>query len=116
MSTGHRLTLTDATFDAAGTYRCEVTVPEMEGMTTRGTLRVHVQGAYDGRSSSQVVCFQDSCLSPFPLTSGPPEVTTPGVTEMEAGLENTVDLSCRVRGFPAPSVTWTTADGKVTER
>lgn len=87
VSKGHTLTLNDATLDTAGTYVCMVTVPEIEGMETSGTLRVHVQA--------------------------PPNIINPQNTEMEESSGNTVVLSCDVRGFPAPSVTWTTADGKV---
>ncbi|XP_044210167.1 melanoma cell adhesion molecule b isoform X1 [Thunnus albacares] len=87
VSKGHTLTLKDATFNAAGTYMCVVTVPEIDGMETSGTLHVYVQS--------------------------PPEIIRPDNTEIEESLENTVDLSCHVRGFPTPSVTWTTSDGKV---
>ncbi|KAM9359746.1 melanoma cell adhesion molecule b isoform 2-T2 [Symphorus nematophorus] len=81
---GHTLTLKDATFDKAGTYVCVVTVPEIEGMETRGTLLVNVQG--------------------------PPKIEG---KEMEKNTEGTAKLKCRVRGFPAPTVIWTTSDGKV---
>ena len=40
----------DATFDTAGTYECVVTVPEIEGMETRGTVHINVQGKSDPRS------------------------------------------------------------------
>nr|XP_046245003.1 melanoma cell adhesion molecule b isoform X2 [Scatophagus argus] len=86
VSKGHKLMLKDATFDTAGTYVCVVTVPEIEGMETSQTLIVHVQGM--------------------------PEIVKPDTTEIEATFETTVDLSCDVRGFPAPRVTWT-SDGKV---
>ncbi|XP_070761617.1 melanoma cell adhesion molecule b [Enoplosus armatus] len=87
VSKGHTLILKDATFDTAGTFVCVVTVPEIEGMETSGMLLVNVQG--------------------------PPEIMKPEYTEMEENFETTVDLSCQVRGFPAPTVTWTTSDGKV---
>lgn len=51
-----------------------------------------------------------------PLSAGPPEIVEPEYTEMEETLENTVDLKCHVRGFPVPSITWTTSDGKVQQR
>ncbi|KAM7413301.1 hypothetical protein PAMA_020607 [Pampus argenteus] len=86
-SKGHILTLKDATFDTAGTYTCVVTVPEIEEMQTSGTLHVYVQS--------------------------PPEIMKPDNTEIEESFENTVDLRCHVRGFPAPNVTWSTSDGKV---
>lgn len=44
MSEGHTLVLKDTTFDTSGTYSCVVTVPEVGGMETSGTLRVHIQG------------------------------------------------------------------------
>ncbi|XP_054458224.1 melanoma cell adhesion molecule b isoform X2 [Anoplopoma fimbria] len=86
-STGHSLILKDATFDSAGKYVCMVTVPEIVGMETSGTLDVKVQG--------------------------PPDIKEPGYTEMEESTGSTVDLRCNVRGFPAPTITWTTSDGKI---
>lgn len=35
------------------------------------------------------------------------------MTEIEEFLETVVDLTCDVRGLPAPTVTWTSSDGKV---
>lgn len=32
------------TYDTAGTYVCVISVPEIEGMETNATLRVHVRG------------------------------------------------------------------------
>ncbi|XP_075956121.1 melanoma cell adhesion molecule b isoform X3 [Anarhichas minor] len=87
VSMGNSLILKDATFDSAGEYVCVVTVLEIEGMETSGTLHVEVQG--------------------------PPEIMKPDDTEMEESFGTTVDLSCSVRGFPTPSVTWTTSDGKI---
>uniref|UniRef100_A0A671WKP4 Melanoma cell adhesion molecule b n=1 Tax=Sparus aurata TaxID=8175 RepID=A0A671WKP4_SPAAU len=89
ISKGNTLIVKDATFDTAGTYECVVTVPEIEGMETRGTLYVNVQGQ--------------------------PEIIKPDNTEMVQQVETTVSLHCKVRGFPAPRVEWTTADGKVTD-
>ncbi|XP_044059274.1 melanoma cell adhesion molecule b isoform X2 [Siniperca chuatsi] len=86
VSKNQRLILNNNTFDTAGTYVCVVTVPEIEGMETRGKLHVNVQG--------------------------PPEIMEPENVEMES-FQTTVNVSCKVRGFPAPSVTWTTSDGKV---
>ncbi|XP_069390645.1 melanoma cell adhesion molecule b isoform X2 [Paralichthys olivaceus] len=87
ISRGHTWTLAEATFDTAGTYVCMVTVPDIEGMETSGTLHVNVEG--------------------------PPEIMRPDNTEIEESFEKSVDLSCSVRGFPAPDVTWATSDGKV---
>ncbi|XP_070685363.1 melanoma cell adhesion molecule b isoform X2 [Pempheris klunzingeri] len=87
VSKSHSLNLKDVTFDTAGTYVCVVTVPEIEGMETSAMLSVHVQG--------------------------PPEIVGPVNMKMDESFDSTVDLKCRFRGFPAPSVTWTTSDGKV---
>ncbi|XP_073347700.1 melanoma cell adhesion molecule b isoform X4 [Pagrus major] len=87
ISKGNTLIVKDVTFDTAGAYVCVVTVPEIEGMKTSGTLDVYVQG--------------------------PPEITEPDNTEMEQQFETTVNLHCNVRGFPTPKVDWTTSDGKV---
>ncbi|XP_031152907.1 melanoma cell adhesion molecule b isoform X2 [Sander lucioperca] len=86
ISVGHSLTLKNNTFETAGTYMCVVTVPEIEGMETNGTLTVYVQG--------------------------PPDILELENTEIDASYEETVNLSCHVRGFPAPSIIWTTSDGK----
>uniref|UniRef100_A0A8D3B1D8 Melanoma cell adhesion molecule b n=1 Tax=Scophthalmus maximus TaxID=52904 RepID=A0A8D3B1D8_SCOMX len=87
VSRSHTLILRDATYDSAGTYVCVVTVPEIEGMETSGTLHVDVWG--------------------------PPEITRPDDTEIEASFESSVDLRCLARGFPSPNITWNTSDGKV---
>ncbi|XP_057695816.1 melanoma cell adhesion molecule b isoform X1 [Corythoichthys intestinalis] len=89
VSVGHTLRLKDATFDLAGTYTCVVTVPEIDGMEKMQPLRVNVKGA--------------------------PEIMKPEQTDFEESLANKVDLTCQVRGFPAPDVIWTTSDGKVLE-
>ncbi|GAA6215075.1 cell surface glycoprotein MUC18 [Lates japonicus] len=82
----HTLIRENVTFDTAGTYECVVTVSDIEGMNTSGTLQVNVNGR--------------------------PEILTLD-TEMEQSFEKSVELSCLARGFPAPSITWTTSDGKV---
>ncbi|XP_068440189.1 melanoma cell adhesion molecule b isoform X2 [Clinocottus analis] len=87
VSTNRSLILKDASFDSAGMYVCVVTVLEIEEMETSGTLNVKVQG--------------------------PPKIMEPINNEIEESFESTVKLSCKVRGFPTPSVTWTTSDGKI---
>ncbi|XP_056297547.1 melanoma cell adhesion molecule b isoform X2 [Pseudoliparis swirei] len=87
VSKAHTLVLKDATFDSAGMYVCVVNVLDIEGMETSGTLNVKVEGA--------------------------PKITTPLDTEIEESYKSTVHLSCSVRGFPTPTVTWTTSDGKI---
>ncbi|XP_054650704.1 melanoma cell adhesion molecule b isoform X2 [Dunckerocampus dactyliophorus] len=89
VSMGHTLMLKDATFDTAGTYQCVVTVPEADGMETTATFGVNVKG--------------------------PPEIMRPEHTDIEESLDSTVDLTCHVRGYPAPTVIWTTPDRKVLE-
>ncbi|KAM8903100.1 melanoma cell adhesion molecule b isoform 4-T4 [Spinachia spinachia] len=86
VSSNHSLILENVTYDSAGTYLCVVNV-EIEGMETTGTLDVKVQG--------------------------PPQIMKSDHAEMEESAETTVDLRCSVRGFPTPSVIWTTADGKI---
>lgn len=44
ISTGHILSLKDATFDKAGTYDCVVSAHEIQDMRTNGTLVVQVLG------------------------------------------------------------------------
>lgn len=44
ISTGHVLTLKNATFDKAGTYDCIVSSNEIQDMWTNGTLVVQVLG------------------------------------------------------------------------
>ncbi|XP_067364780.1 melanoma cell adhesion molecule b isoform X3 [Channa argus] len=85
-SYGHTLMVEEASFDTAGTYTCVVTVPEMEKMETSGTLHVSVRGA--------------------------PEILRE-YSSVNQSFEESDELTCFVRGFPAPSITWTTSDGKV---
>ncbi|XP_029923738.1 melanoma cell adhesion molecule b isoform X2 [Myripristis murdjan] len=87
VSNEHVLTLKDAGFDTAGTYVCVVKAPEIEGMETTGTLRVFVQGR--------------------------PRISEPQSTDLEETVEKMVNLSCHARGFPVPSITWTSSDGQV---
>ncbi|XP_019223023.1 melanoma cell adhesion molecule b isoform X6 [Oreochromis niloticus] len=85
VSKGNSLSVKSATFETAGMYKCVVTVPEMEGMKTSSTLQVNVKGS--------------------------PQILGPGVQEVET-YETTVNLNCSARGFPAPTIMWTTSDGK----
>uniref|UniRef100_A0A8C6PJ59 Melanoma cell adhesion molecule b n=1 Tax=Nothobranchius furzeri TaxID=105023 RepID=A0A8C6PJ59_NOTFU len=86
MSKDHSLILEAATFDTSGTYLCVVTVPEVEGMETRGSLHVHVKGK--------------------------PEIQEKDINEIETSDE-TIILSCHAKGYPTPKITWTTSEGKV---
>ncbi|KAM4589724.1 melanoma cell adhesion molecule b isoform 2-T2 [Fundulus diaphanus] len=86
VSKGHHLSLKNITYDDAGLYVCIVTVPEIEEMQTNASLQVHVQG--------------------------PPEITEKKFIEKETA-EKEVELSCHVKGYPTPKITWTSSDGKV---
>ncbi|XP_076002205.1 melanoma cell adhesion molecule b isoform X2 [Genypterus blacodes] len=86
VSKGHTLRLKDAMFDTAGTYVCMVTVPQIEGLETSGSLRVFVQG--------------------------PPEITEPLTRDIEESKDTTINLSCHARGFPTPHITWSASDGQ----
>ncbi|XP_021174931.2 melanoma cell adhesion molecule b isoform X1 [Fundulus heteroclitus] len=86
VSKGHYLSLKNITYDDAGLYVCIVTVPEIEEMQTNASLQVHVQG--------------------------PPEITENKLIEKETA-EKEVELSCHVKGYPTPKITWTSSDGKV---
>ncbi|XP_055752462.1 cell surface glycoprotein MUC18-like isoform X3 [Salvelinus fontinalis] len=81
---GHTLTLKDAVFDMAGTYVCVVKVPSLEGLETRGSLHVHVQG--------------------------PPEIMESADTVLEEVTEKFLNLSCHARGYPTPIITWSSSD------
>ncbi|XP_010792110.1 cell surface glycoprotein MUC18 isoform X2 [Notothenia coriiceps] len=86
-SMGHSLNLKPATFDTAGTYKCVVTVPELEGMETSDTIHVKV--------------------------NGPPDIIEPEFTDIEKNFEDMVELSCDVRGYPPPTVMWSTSDREI---
>uniref|UniRef100_A0A3Q4MHD6 Melanoma cell adhesion molecule b n=1 Tax=Neolamprologus brichardi TaxID=32507 RepID=A0A3Q4MHD6_NEOBR len=89
VSKGNTLSVKSATLETAGMYKCVVTVPEMEGMKTSGILQVNVKGS--------------------------PQILGPDVQEVET-YETTVNLTCSARGFPVPTIMWTTSDGKVQQR
>lgn len=50
ISRGHVLQLQDATFDTAGRYECEVTVPTIPGLHTSGSVHIIVQGKPSSRA------------------------------------------------------------------
>lgn len=60
ISTGHILSLTNVTFDSAGTYICVVTVLEIEGMETTGELVVLVLGESVTRELLSTLRFSSS--------------------------------------------------------
>lgn len=125
MSKTNTLVLKNATFDTAGMYICAVTVPEIEGMKTSGTLRVTVSGESEYRNSSfnstfssfngdhiQNLQLHRGCNFLLLLSAGPPKIIGLDFQDVET-YETTVNLSCRFRGYPVPTIMWTTADGKV---
>uniref|UniRef100_A0A673LCW3 Melanoma cell adhesion molecule a n=1 Tax=Sinocyclocheilus rhinocerous TaxID=307959 RepID=A0A673LCW3_9TELE len=50
---GHIMQLQDATFDTAGQYDCEVTVPSLPGLLTSGFVHIIVQG-----EEERIECFK----------------------------------------------------------
>ncbi|CAB1347544.1 unnamed protein product, partial [Coregonus sp. 'balchen'] len=87
---GHTLTLKDAVFDMAGTYVCVVKVPSLKGLETSGSLHVLVQG--------------------------PPEIKESADTVLEESTEKSLKLSCHVRGYPTPVITWSSSDQSQVDR
>uniref|UniRef100_A0AAR2JFK5 Ig-like domain-containing protein n=1 Tax=Pygocentrus nattereri TaxID=42514 RepID=A0AAR2JFK5_PYGNA len=78
---GNVLHLQDATFDTAGHYHCEVTVPSLPGLHTRGSVHIIVQGAPQLRDVKKEVSMSEK-------------------------VGKWVNLTCEARGFPRPIVTW----------
>ncbi|XP_016377258.1 cell surface glycoprotein MUC18-like [Sinocyclocheilus rhinocerous] len=78
---GHIMQLQDATFDTAGQYDCEVTVPSLPGLLTSGFVHIIVQGAPQMKDAEREI----------------------ELTEKVGGW---VNLSCEVRGYPRPTITW----------
>ncbi|XP_052413513.1 cell surface glycoprotein MUC18-like isoform X2 [Carassius gibelio] len=78
---GHIMQLQDATFDTAGQYDCEVTVPSLPGLLTSGFVHIIVQGAPQMKDAEREI----------------------ELTEKVGGW---VNLSCEVRGYPRPVITW----------
>ncbi|XP_015192861.1 cell surface glycoprotein MUC18 isoform X1 [Lepisosteus oculatus] len=80
ISAGNTLTLTEATFDTAGEYVCEVSVPELPGLEKSASLMVLVQG--------------------IPRLNMHPE------TEIEETVGKFVNLTCEARAYPQPKIHW----------
>uniref|UniRef100_A0A673IJV6 Cell surface glycoprotein MUC18-like n=1 Tax=Sinocyclocheilus rhinocerous TaxID=307959 RepID=A0A673IJV6_9TELE len=78
---GHIMQLQDATFDTSGQYDCEVTVPSLPGLLTSGSVHIIVQGAPQMKDAEREI----------------------ELTEKVGGW---VNLSCEVRGYPRPAITW----------
>ncbi|XP_017315494.1 cell surface glycoprotein MUC18 isoform X1 [Ictalurus punctatus] len=78
---GHVLQLQDATFDTAGHYGCEVTVPAIPGLHTSGSVHIIVQGAPELRDVEREVAMIER-------------------------VGKWLNLTCEARGFPRPVITW----------
>ncbi|XP_026109450.1 cell surface glycoprotein MUC18-like isoform X2 [Carassius auratus] len=78
---GHIMQLQDATFDTAGQYDCEVTVPSLPGLLTSGSVHIIVQGAPQIKDAEREI-------------------------ELTEKVGAWVNLSCEVRGYPRPAITW----------
>ncbi|XP_060769441.1 cell surface glycoprotein MUC18 isoform X2 [Neoarius graeffei] len=81
ISRGHVLQLQDATFDTAGRYECEVTVPTIPGLHTSGSVHIIVQGAPELRDVEREVVMMER-------------------------VGKWLNLTCEARGFPRPVITW----------
>ncbi|KAL6458602.1 hypothetical protein MHYP_G00320740 [Metynnis hypsauchen] len=78
---GNVLHLQDATFDTAGHYHCEVTIPSLPGLHTRGSVHIIVQGTPQLRDVKKEVSMSEK-------------------------VGKWVNLTCEARGYPRPIVTW----------
>ncbi|XP_042580868.1 cell surface glycoprotein MUC18-like isoform X2 [Cyprinus carpio] len=78
---GHIMQLQDATFDTAGHYDCEVTLPSLPGLLTSGFVHIIVQGAPQMKDAEREI-------------------------ELMEKVGGWVNLSCEVRGYPRPAITW----------
>ncbi|XP_031427393.1 cell surface glycoprotein MUC18 isoform X2 [Clupea harengus] len=77
---GHMLFLEDATFDTAGEYVCEVSVPTLAGFQSTGSVHIIVQGV--------------------------PKIKDAENVDMEERAGKWVNLSCEARGYPRPIIAW----------
>ncbi|XP_055798300.1 cell surface glycoprotein MUC18-like isoform X3 [Salvelinus fontinalis] len=82
VGTGHMLFLQDATYDTAGEYVCEVTVPSLPGLHTSGSVHIIVQGAPQMKDADREM-------------------------EMEEGAGKWMNLSCEAHAHPLPTISWT---------
>ncbi|KAG7314543.1 hypothetical protein KOW79_021846 [Hemibagrus wyckioides] len=78
---GHVLQLQDASFDTAGRYECEVTVPTIPGLHTSGSVHIIVHGAPELRDVEREVPMMER-------------------------VGKWLNLTCEARGFPRPVITW----------
>ncbi|TWW75198.1 MUC18 Gicerin Melanoma cell adhesion molecule Melanoma-associated antigen, partial [Takifugu flavidus] len=81
VSHGNMLQLKDATYDTAGEYICDVTVPSLPALHTHGSIHIIVQGA------PQMVGMEQE-------------------VQLEEAVGRMVNLSCEVQSYPRPVVSW----------
>ncbi|KAM9781164.1 cell surface glycoprotein MUC18 isoform 3-T3 [Syngnathus typhle] len=78
---GNTLRLQDATYETAGEYVCEVSVPDLPTLHTSGSIHIVVHGA-------------------------PQLVGEEREVHLDEALGRTLNLSCEARGHPAPTIAW----------
>uniref|UniRef100_H3CY45 Melanoma cell adhesion molecule n=1 Tax=Tetraodon nigroviridis TaxID=99883 RepID=H3CY45_TETNG len=81
---GNTLQLKNATYDTTGEYVCEVTVPSLHALHTRGSFHIIVQGA------PQLVGLEQE-------------------VQLEEAAGRMVNLSCEVRAHPRATISWSVA-------
>ncbi len=110
--------LQDATFDTAGQYDCEVTVPSLPGLLTSGSVHIIVQGEEEHIKC----CWTQQKLKKHlvQIVTGSVPPGAPQMKDAEREIELTekvggwVNLSCEVRGYPRPIITWSITGSQVT--
>uniref|UniRef100_A0A3Q3XAV2 Ig-like domain-containing protein n=1 Tax=Mola mola TaxID=94237 RepID=A0A3Q3XAV2_MOLML len=81
LAKGNTLHLKDVTYEEAGEYICEVTVPSLPALHTSGSAHIIVQGA------PQLVGVEQE-------------------VQLEEAAGRMLNLSCESRGRPLPSISW----------
>uniref|UniRef100_A0A3P8SLX8 Melanoma cell adhesion molecule a n=1 Tax=Amphiprion percula TaxID=161767 RepID=A0A3P8SLX8_AMPPE len=88
---GNTLPLRDADYETSGKYICEVTVPSLPALHTRGSVHIIVQG-------------------------GPQLVGLEQEVQLEEAAGRMVNLSCEAQGHPLPSISWNIIGSQVSLR
>uniref|UniRef100_A0A3Q1G6K1 Cell surface glycoprotein MUC18-like n=1 Tax=Acanthochromis polyacanthus TaxID=80966 RepID=A0A3Q1G6K1_9TELE len=88
---GNTLHLQDADYETSGKYICEVTVPSLPALHTRGSVHIIVQG-------------------------GPQLVGPEQEVQLEEAAGRMVNLSCEAQGHPLPSISWNIIGSQVSLR
>ncbi|XP_049599150.1 cell surface glycoprotein MUC18 isoform X2 [Syngnathus scovelli] len=88
---GNTLRLQDATYETAGEYVCEVSVPDLPTLHTSGSVHIVVHGA-------------------------PQLVGEEREMHLDEARGRTLNLSCEAHGHPAPSIAWIFDSGPVPRR